>query len=56
MRQIRAGDLELHGLGARRKEQRIKFALAAIGKLDAFVAQIDCRNPRIQQQFDLCSR
>ena len=53
MRRVRAGNLELHGLGAGREEQRIKFALAAIGKLDALVPRIDRRDPRIQQQFDL---
>jgi hypothetical protein len=48
MRQIRAGNRELHRLGAGCEEQRIKFALGAIGELHGFVPRIYCRDARIQ--------
>jgi hypothetical protein len=53
LRRVRTGSLELHWLSARRQEQRIKFAIAAIGELDALLPRIDRGNPRIQEQFDL---
>ncbi len=49
MRQLRAGNLKLHRLRAGRKQERIKFAMAAIGELDGLFQRIYSRDPRIQQ-------
>src|ERR1700722_8625520 len=53
LRRVSARNHQLHRLRARRQQQRIKFAIAAIDELDALLLRIDRRDPRVQEQFDL---
>jgi len=55
LRRVRAGIVSLPAR-ARRQKQRIKFAIAAIGELDALPVRIDRCDRRITGQFDLVSR
>jgi hypothetical protein len=52
MREIGARNLQLHRLGAGRKQQCVKFALLAVDELDSLVLWINRLNPGLQQKFD----